>query len=73
MKVTAYLTEADLRQAVADYMMRKGFNVASTEFLVTREDRRLEVDSIEASVTCETKPKTTRDQGSVDTHLPRGL
>ena len=74
MKVTAYLTEADLRQAVADYMMHMGFNVTSTEFHVAIEDRRLGVDSIEASVTCETKPKTTyRDQGSDGVRLPRGL
>lgn len=74
MKVTAYLTEADLRQAVVDYMKRKGFHVSGTEFHVTKEDRKLNIDSIEASAICETMPNSTyRDQGSDDIRLSRGL
>ena len=66
MKVTAYLTQADLHQAVTNYLKLKGFNATTVNFHVTREDRQLDVDRIEASALCDTKPQTTNRGGSSD-------
>ena len=70
MKVTAYLTQADLHQAVTNYLKLKGFNTSAIKFHVTKEDREFVVDSIEASAICDTKPQTTyRGDSSDDIRL----
>ena len=73
MKVTANLTQGDLKDAVVQYLKLRGFSVVpeNVQFHHVRSDRPGESDSYTASAACEMKPQTTyRDGGSDDLQMP---
>lgn len=61
MKVAANLTQNDIREAVSEYLMRKGFTSEPSKitFHFTRGDRPYDSDELTATAECEMKPKTT--------------
>lgn len=72
MKVTANLTQGDLKDAVVQYLRQRGFSVVpeNVQFHLIRGDRPGESDTYTASAACEVKPQTTyRDGGSDDIRM----
>jgi hypothetical protein len=72
MKVTASLTQDDLKDAVVQYLKQRGFNVVpeNISFHHVRGDRLGESDSYTASAACEMKPQTTYRGDSDDLRMP---
>lgn len=79
MKVTANLTQGDLKAAVVEYLSKNGFTttVENVHFNLTRGDRPGESDTFSASAECSTTPMKPnkpvyRGESSDDIRLQRG-
>lgn len=79
MKVTANLTQGDLKAAVVEYLSKNGFisSVENVRFTISRGDRPGEPDTFSASAECSTTPvkpnkPVYRGESCDDLRLQRG-